>query len=115
GISVDGDLADSLPRAAGLLGRWPSSRAIFFRGDRPLRRDGRLVQTDLADTLSAIAAGGPDAFYAGPVAERTARAVQEAGAILTAADLAAYRVEIRRPVRGTYRGAEIVSMPPPSS
>ncbi|HEV7439437.1 MAG TPA: gamma-glutamyltransferase [Methylobacterium sp.] len=115
GIPVEAGLADSLPRAAGLLGRWPSSRKIFFRGDRPLARGETLVQTDLADTLRAIAEGGADAFYTGTIAERIAGAVQGAGGILTVADLAAYRPEIRSPVRGRYRGAEIVSMPPPSS
>ncbi len=115
GIAVDAGLADSLPRAAARLGRWPSSRAIFFSGDAPLARDQRLVQTDLAATLKAIAAFGPDAFYAGPIAERIAAAVRAAGGVMQAGDLAAYRPVIREPVRGTYRGHAIVSMPPPSS
>ncbi|WP_375455616.1 gamma-glutamyltransferase [uncultured Methylobacterium sp.] len=115
GIPVTGGLADSLPRAAGLLGRWPSSRAIFFRGDAPLPRGDTLVQADLADTLNAVAARGADAFYTGPVAERIAAAVQAAGGPMVAADLAAYRPAIREPVRGSYRGYAVVSMPPPSS
>ena len=80
-----------------------------------LPRGANLVQTDLAQTLAAIAARGPDAFYTGPIAQRIAAAVREAGGIMSEADLAAYRTELRRPVRGTYRGYEIVSMPPPSS
>jgi gamma-glutamyltranspeptidase/glutathione hydrolase len=115
GIPVEGGLADSLSRSAGLLGRWPSSRAIFFSGDAPLPPGSRLVQADLADTLKAIAQHGPDAFYRGPVAERVAAAVRDAGGIMNASDLSAYRTEIRQPVRGSYRGYEIVSMPPPSS
>ncbi|WP_232630643.1 gamma-glutamyltransferase [Methylobacterium sp. Leaf118] len=115
GIPVESGLADSLPRASGLLGQWPSSRKIFFEGDAVLPRGARLVQRDLADTLKAIADRGPDAFYHGPIADKIAAAVQEAGGILTTADLAAYRPEIRTPVRGSYRGYEIVSMPPPSS
>jgi len=115
GIAVEAGLADSLPRAVDLLGRWPSSRAIFFAGDRPLRRGERLVQTDLADTLRSIAQGGADAFHTGPVADAIARAVREAGGVMTADDLAAYRPVIRNPVRGTYRGLSIASMPPPSS
>lgn len=115
GIPVTGGLADSLPRAAGLLGRWPSSRAIFFRGDAPLPRGDTLVQADLADTLNAVAARGADAFYTGPVAERIAAAVRAAGGPMVAADLAAYRPAIREPVRGSYRGYAVVSMPPPSS
>ncbi|POR43778.1 gamma-glutamyltransferase [Methylobacterium sp. V23] len=115
GIPVEAGLADSLPRAAGLLGRWPSSRKIFFAGDRPLERGERLVQTDLADTLAAIAKSGPDAFHTGPIAERIAAAVRGAGGVMTAEDLAAYRPVLREPVRGSYRGYAIASMPPPSS
>ncbi|WP_082504106.1 gamma-glutamyltransferase [Methylobacterium sp. Leaf117] len=115
GIPVESGLADSLPRAAGLLGRWPSSRKIFFAGDKPLQRGDRLVQTDLADTLAAIAASGPDAFHTGPIAARIAASVQAAGGVMTAEDLAAYRPVLREPVRGTYRGYAIASMPPPSS
>ncbi|MBX9933835.1 MAG: gamma-glutamyltransferase [Methylobacterium sp.] len=115
GIPVESGLADSLPRSASLLGRWPSTRAVFFQGDAPLPRGSRLVQADLAGTLSAIARDGPDAFYRGPIAARIAAVVREAGGVMTEADLAAYRPVIREPVRGTYRGYEIVSMPPPSS
>ncbi|KQP10980.1 gamma-glutamyltranspeptidase [Methylobacterium sp. Leaf99] len=115
GIDVEAGLADSLPRAADLLGVWPSSRAIFFAGDRPLGRGERLVQTDLAETLRSIAEGGPDAFHTGPIAQGIAQAVRDAGGVMTADDLAAYRPVIRQPVRGTYRGLSIASMPPPSS
>ena len=115
GIPVESGLADSLPRASGLLGQWPSSRAVFFDGDHVLPRGAILRQTDLADTLKTVAERGPDAFYEGPIAQKIAAAVQGAGGIMTAADLAAYRPEIRTPVRGLYRGYEIVSMPPPSS
>ena len=115
GIPVAGGLADSLPRSAGLLGRWPSTRKIFFRGDAPLPRGDSLVQADLAGTLRLIAEGGPDAFYQGAIAARIAASVRAAGGLMTEADLSAYRPVIRQPVRGTYRGTEVVSMPPPSS
>ena len=115
GIPVEDGLADSLPQAEALLGRWPSSRAIFFRDGKPLARGDTLVQADLAATLRAIAARGPDAVHTGETAERITAAVRAAGGIMTAADLAAYRPVIRTPVHGVYRGYEIVSMPPPSS
>ncbi|MGV7031352.1 gamma-glutamyltransferase [Methylobacterium symbioticum] len=115
GIGVEGGLADSLPQVAGLLGRWPSTRAVFFNGDRVRGRGETLVQTDLADTLRTIAEQGPDAFYRGPIAERIAAAVTAAGGVMTPEDLAGYAVELRKPVRGSYRGYDIVSMPPPSS
>ena len=115
GIGVEGGLADSLPQVAGMLGRWPATRAVFFRGDRVLARGETLVQADLAGTLRTIAEQGPDAFYTGAIAEKIAAAVQGAGGIMTADDLAGYQVKLREPVRGTYRGHAIVSMPPPSS
>ncbi|ACA18894.1 gamma-glutamyltransferase [Methylobacterium sp. 4-46] len=115
GITVEDDLAASLPRAAGILGRYESSRAVFFRGDRPYGWGERLVQPDLAATLRRIAEGGPDAFYRGEVAERIVAAVRGAGGAMTPEDLASYRVALRAPVRGAYRGHEVVAMPPPSS
>jgi gamma-glutamyltranspeptidase/glutathione hydrolase len=115
GFSVEDDLADSLPRAATRLGRFPSTRAVFFNGSRPFERNERLVQADLAGTLAAIARDGPDAFYKGAVAEKIAASVQKAGGLMTAQDLANYKALIRAPVRGKYRGHDIVSMPPPSS
>ena len=74
-----------------------------------------LVQSDLAATLSAIAEQGPQGFYQGPVAEKLAAGVRDAGGIMTSDDLKSYQPVIRAPVRGNYRGYDIVSMPPPSS
>ena len=73
------------------------------------------MQRDLAATLEAIARGGPRAFYEGAVADKLVAAVRAAGGIMTREDLKNYRPVVRRPVRGTYRGYDIVSMPPPSS
>ncbi|MBV9076651.1 MAG: gamma-glutamyltransferase [Methylobacteriaceae bacterium] len=114
GIPVEDDLADSLP-GAGRLGRYPSTRAVFYRGDAPLGPGDRLVQADLAATLRRIAEAGPAGFYQGETASRLVAAVRGAGGVMTEADLAGYRPLLRTPVRGTYRGVEIVSMPPPSS
>jgi gamma-glutamyltranspeptidase/glutathione hydrolase len=115
GIAVEEDLADSLPAAAPRLSRYPASAAIFMKDGKPLQRGDRLVQTDLATTLEAIRQQGPDAFYTGRIAAAMARSTQAAGGILNEADLAAYKPVIRQPVRGSYRGHDIVSMPPPSS
>jgi gamma-glutamyltranspeptidase/glutathione hydrolase len=114
GITVEDDLADSLPGAA-RLGRHAATRAIFYKGDRPLGHGDRLVQRDLADTLAVIAERGADGFHRGPVAEKIAAAVQAAGGVMNATDLASYQPVLRKPVRGAYRDHEIVSMPPPSS
>jgi gamma-glutamyltranspeptidase/glutathione hydrolase len=116
GIEVDDDLADSLPRAQAQLVRWPSSARIFLKSDGvALGRGDRLVQADLASSLQTIAQEGPRAFYQGPIAEKIVSAVRSAGGIMTAEDVAGYRAVERAPVRGTYRGHEVLSMPPPSS
>ncbi len=116
GIPVEDDTAASLPDAETRLARWSGSRKIFFKQDGRLLGPGdRLVQTDLANTLDAIAQGGPRAFYEGLIAEKLAAALQAEGGVMTADDLKSYRAVERAPVRGTYRGYDIVSMPPPSS
>jgi gamma-glutamyltranspeptidase/glutathione hydrolase len=74
----------------------------------------RLVRADLARTLRLLGKD-PDAFYRGPLAERIARATREAGGVLTARDLAAYRVRERAPLEGRYRGRRVISMPLPSA
>ncbi|WOH58794.1 gamma-glutamyltransferase [Bradyrhizobium sp. BWC-3-1] len=116
GFLVGDDIADTLPGWHKRLVRWPTSAQIFSRPDgTPLGEGDKLVQSDLAETLSAVAALGPRGFYEGPVAEKLAKAVTDAGGIMTSADLKSYQAVIRAPVRGTYRGYDIVSMPLPSS
>ncbi|HEV7881313.1 gamma-glutamyltransferase [Bradyrhizobium sp.] len=116
GTRVADDSADTLPEWHKRLAKWPSSAKIFSRADGASLREGdALVQSDLAATLSAISARGPDGFYQGPVAEKLVKAIAEAGGIMTADDLKSYQPVIRSPVRGSYRGYDIVSMPQPSS
>lgn len=116
GFIVTDDMADTLPGWHRRLARWLSSAKIFSRPDgTPLGEGDRLVQSDLAETLSAVANQGPRGFYEGPVADKLARAVSDAGGIMTPADLNSYSAVIRTPIRGTYRGYDIVSMPLPSS
>jgi gamma-glutamyltranspeptidase/glutathione hydrolase len=116
GFVIADDMADTLPGIARRLAHWPASAKIFSRADgTSLREDDRLVQADLAATLSAIATQGPRGFYQGPVAEKLAAGVREAGGIMTVDDLKSYQPVVRAPVRGSYRGFEIISMPPPSS
>jgi gamma-glutamyltranspeptidase/glutathione hydrolase len=115
GIPVEDDIADTLSYAAGRLGRWPSSAAVFFKDGQPLREGERLTQPDLAATLQAIAENGPRAFYRGAVARKIAAAVREAGGIMSEDDLAHYKATERAALHGSYRGYGIVAMPPPSS
>jgi gamma-glutamyltranspeptidase / glutathione hydrolase len=116
GTVITDDSADTLPDWHKRLARWPASAKIFSRADGTSLREGdKLVQTDLAATLSAIAEQGPRGFYEGPVAEKLVKAIGDAGGIMTLDDLKSYRPVIRAPVRGTYRGYDIISMPQPSS
>jgi gamma-glutamyltranspeptidase/glutathione hydrolase len=116
GIPIEDDIADSLPSVQARLARWPSSAKIFLNPDgTPLAQGDRLVQSDLADTLERVARDGAQGFYEGETADRLAASIRAAGGIMTAADLKNYHATIRAPVRGTYRGYDIVSMPPPSS
>jgi gamma-glutamyltranspeptidase/glutathione hydrolase len=116
GIVVTDATIDTAPGPLSRLSRWPASARIFLNGDStPLKLGDRLVQNDLADTLDAIARGGPRAFYEGPTADKIASAVQKAGGVMTADDLKNYRATERTPLSGSYRGYDLVTMPPPSS
>ncbi len=116
GVEIIDDLSDSLPVAQTRLARWPSTWPIFLNSDgTTLTSDQDLIQPDLATTLRTIAREGARGFYEGPVAEKIAAAVRQAGGRMTADDLTNYQPIERKPVRGSYRGYDIVSMPPPSS
>ena len=116
GFVVTDDMADTLSDMYRRMARWPNSAKALSRSDgTPLQEGDRLVQADLAATLSEIAEQGPRGFYQGKVAERLARTIRDAGGIMTVDDLKSYEAVIRNPVRGNYRGYDIVSMPLPSS
>jgi gamma-glutamyltranspeptidase / glutathione hydrolase len=117
GFALTDDMADTLPDAhKKRLARWPASAKIFSRPDGTSLQEGdRLMQPDLAATLTAIAEQGPRGFYQGPIAEKLVKAIGDAGGIMTSDDLKSYQPIIRTPVRGLYRGYDIVSMPLPSS
>ncbi len=116
GLPIEEDTAASLPSAQSRLASWPSSAKIFLKPDgAPLKPGDTLVQTDLAASLEAVARGGPRAFYEGATAEKLVAAIQSEGGLMTLDDLKSYRAVLRVPVRGSYRGYDIVSMPPPSS
>jgi gamma-glutamyltranspeptidase/glutathione hydrolase len=117
GFTLSPALADSLNRElARGMAKYPASVAAYGKpGGGTWSAGDRIVLTDLGRTLRAIATDGPDAFYKGWIAERIAEDMAANGGLITKADLAAYRAKVRTPIRGTYRGFEIVSMPPPSS
>ncbi len=92
-----------------------AARAVFLPGGQAPAEGSTFRQADLADTLSAIAEQGFEGFYGGEVAARLVEGARADGGIWTLDDLSSYRVVEREPLIGTYRGATIVSVPPPSS
>ncbi|MFZ1929322.1 MAG: gamma-glutamyltransferase [Candidatus Sulfotelmatobacter sp.] len=96
------------------LSQFAESRRIFQRDGNYYQAADVFRQPDLARTLERIAAK-PDDFYHGALARELAAAMQKGGGLITADDLAHYEVREREPIRGTYRGYEVISAPPPSS
>jgi gamma-glutamyltranspeptidase/glutathione hydrolase len=96
------------------LSEFPESRRIFQRNGNFYKQCEIFRQPELARTLERIAKN-PDDFYRGAMAQELAASIQKGGGLLTADDLAHYQVKEREPVRGTYRGYEVISAPPPSS
>ena len=93
-----------------------AAKAAYYRPDGSLYRAGDILrQPDLAWTLNQIAERGADGFYKGPVAERFAADMKAHGGLITLDDLASYRAVERKPLRGTYRGLEVVTAPPASA
>ncbi len=93
-----------------------AAKSAYYKPDGSLYRAGEtLKQPALAWTLAQIAERGADGFYKGPVAERFAADMRANGGLITLDDLAAYRAVERQPMRGTYRGLEVVTSPPASA
>ncbi len=115
GFVVSETLAKVLLSSAKNMGQWPATTAIFWRDGAPLKSGDVLVQKDLANSLRHIAKQGSYAFYQGDIARRIAKEMEPYPGAITLKDLASYQAIEREPVTGTYRGYEVVTMPPPSS
>jgi gamma-glutamyltranspeptidase/glutathione hydrolase len=113
-VVTDG-LARSLRGALPEMQDYPASVAQFTQDGQPYQMGDILKQPDLADTLERIAEDGPEGFYKGRTARLIEDEMERGGGLITREDLEAYRAARRRPLRGTYRGTEILTMPPPSS
>ena len=96
------------------LPRFPESRRIFQRDGNYFNSGEIFRQPELAQTLERIATN-PDEFYHGAMARELAASIQKSGGLITVDDLARYEVKEREPIRGNYRGYDIISAPPPSS
>lgn len=115
GFPVYDELADALTRAEEKLKQFPETVEIFFRENRPLQKGDILVQEDLAKTLELISQYGQEVFYKGEIADKLISYSDRYQGLFTHEDFENYNVIWREPVVGTYKGLEIISMPPPSS
>ena len=115
GFIVSNTLAATLQEETETLGKWESSKKIFFKNDRPLVAGERLVQADLANSLRQIAQQGAKAFYEGEIAQKIVAEMEKHNGLITLEDMKGYQSVERKPIVGEYRGYKIVTMPPPSS
>jgi len=118
GFEVSDGLARSLARMLvepNDFKKYPASVAQFSKNGEPYKAGETLKQADLARTLQRIADRGPAGFYEGETAELIEKEMKANGGLITRDDLKNYQAKERVPVKGTYRGYEVIGMPPPSS
>lgn len=116
GFLINARQEQTFREAKSIFERFESSKKYFLKKDGSTYKNGDVfVQKDLAKTLKLIAKEGSDAFYKGKIADLIVADMQKNNALITKEDLAEYKVVWREPIKGTYRGFELISMPPPSS
>ena len=115
GFTATPYLADCVSDLAADLARDPGLAALFLPGGAPLRAGHRVVQPEYAQTLRTIARNGAGALYSGELGDALVETMARTGGLVRREDLDAYAVIEREPVRGSYRGFEIVGPPPPAS
>jgi len=115
GFFVSHDLAASLASVLPQMGSYEASLQQFSDGGEPYQAGDHFVQKELASTLERIAIEGPAGFYSGRTAQLIAAEMLANGGLITQSDLSNYRPHRSTPVRTSYRGHEIISMPPVSS
>jgi gamma-glutamyltranspeptidase / glutathione hydrolase len=117
GFVLSDALARSLNReVSGAMARYPVSVAAYGKaGGGEWKAGDTIVLRNLGRTLREIATKGPNAFYTGWIADSIASAMARNGGLISKQDLAAYQAKVRVPIRGTYRGYGLITMPPPSS
>ena len=115
GFEVDEGLHASFVRSRKLLERYESTRRTFLPNGRVPETGEVLRQTELARVLREIARHGREGFYAGWFAQEVEKVCAKEGGVMTLVDLVGYRALLREPLRGSFQGLEVVTMPPPSS
>jgi gamma-glutamyltranspeptidase/glutathione hydrolase len=114
GFTVSHSFAESLQRTT-RFEEYPDSRRIFLRDGKFFEEGEVFRQPELAATLQRLQRGGPREFYRGATAHLIVEDMKRHNGLITLEDLRGYQPKERAPLRGTYRGYEVVSMPPPSS
>ena len=115
GFIVSDGLARSLREVLPRMAPYPAAVAQFSRDGVAYEMGDLLEQPDLAKTLERIANEGPEGFYEGPVARLVEKEMQAGGGLLTREDLRSYQAKRRAPLRGSYRGYDVLAAPPPTS
>jgi gamma-glutamyltranspeptidase/glutathione hydrolase len=115
GFDVYRELAEALDGKKEILSKNKAARKIFFKSDQILKEGDRLIQKDLAQTLSLIADQGRDAFYRGIIASKIIQEAKRSGIPFVMADLKNYEVKLRPVIKARVRDFIVYSMPPPSS
>lgn len=116
GIYLNKYDARELAKNKAHLARYPESKKVFFKNETDTYNSEDLwKQPDLAKTLKSIARNGSKAFYHGRIASKMASDFKRNGGLVTKADLRNYEAKVRKPLKGTFNGYEIIGMPPPSS
>ena len=114
GFALDDYLVRTLSRNAKRFRQYGGDGGRLFAPEKPFAKGDLWKQPELAHTLELIRDRGPDGFYRGETAAKIDAAMKQFGGLVTQEDMANYKAVVRAPVRGTYRGYEIVSMPAPS-
>jgi gamma-glutamyltranspeptidase / glutathione hydrolase len=115
GVVIDSVSQETLKYNSGHLSKYPETNRIFLRNGNLYAEGEMMRQPDLAATLQRIQVRGAREFYEGETARLIAKDMQANGGLITAEDLKNYKPVIREPLRGTYRGYELITAPPPSS
>jgi gamma-glutamyltranspeptidase/glutathione hydrolase len=115
GFTVSYSLARSLRGNSDYLAQYPETKRIYLNGGKYYNEGEVLRQPDLAATFTRLQRSGPNEFYEGQTATLIVNDVKRHNGLMTLADLRGYVAKERQPVRGQYRGYEVISMPPPSS
>ena len=115
GFTVTYSLARSLRGNADYLSPYPETKRIYLKGGKFYNEGENFRQPELAATFARLQRFGPSEFYEGQTARMIVDDMKRHNGLMTLADLHGYVAKERQPLRGNYRGYEVISMPPPSS